>query len=140
MCIQWRDALHKTWKLPNGSHTDLIPLIAECVPLDVALFYRFIKFYRTVALSHNIVVNYIANIITFAYRSTMGQNVRHMSKYNVTHHELSFVFQLLFFTWNFIICLICTCLWILSPNKDDNNKTLNIIYFFVIIYHNMQKL
>ena len=28
---------------------DLIPLIAECVPLDVALVFRFIKFYRTVA-------------------------------------------------------------------------------------------
>ena len=26
----------------------LIPLIAECTPLDVALVFRFIKFYRTV--------------------------------------------------------------------------------------------
>ena len=41
---------------------DLIPLIAECVPLDVALVFRFIQFYRTAALSDNMVVNYIANI------------------------------------------------------------------------------
>ena len=44
------------------------------------------KFYRTVSLSDNMIVNYIANTLTFAY---MGQNVRHiMSKYNMTHHEL----------------------------------------------------
>ena len=58
------------------------------MPLDVALAYRFIKFYRTVALSDNMVVTYIANTIKFAYRSTIGKNVRHiMSKYNMTHHE-----------------------------------------------------
>ena len=35
------------------------------------------------------VVNYIANAMTFVYSFTMGQNVRRiMSKYNVTHHEL----------------------------------------------------
>ena len=69
--------------------TDLIPLIAECIPLDVALVYSFIMFYRTVALSDNMVVNYTTNTMTFTYRSTMGQNVRHiMSKYHMTHHEL----------------------------------------------------
>ena len=40
---------------------DLIPLIAECVPLDVDLVFRSIKVYRTVALSDNMVVNYVAN-------------------------------------------------------------------------------
>ena len=78
------------WKLTyDGTHRYLIPLIAECMPLDVALAYRFIKFYRTVALSDNMVVNYIVNTITFAYRSTLGQNVRHIvSKYNMPNHEL----------------------------------------------------
>ena len=32
-----------------------------------------------------------------------------------------FVFSLLFLIWNFIN-VICTCLWILSPNKDGNNN------------------
>ena len=37
----------------------------------------------------NMVVNYIVNTMTFAYRY---QNVRHiMSKYNVTHHELLYM-------------------------------------------------
>ena len=83
MCIEWRNSLRKVWKLPYCSHRDLIPLIPECISLDVTLVYRFIKFYRTVALSDNMVVNCIANAMTFAYRSTMGQNDRHiMSKYN----------------------------------------------------------
>ena len=52
----------------------------------------FIKFYRTVALSDNMVVNYIANTMTFASRFIMGKNVRHiMSKYNMTHHELLYM-------------------------------------------------
>ena len=51
------------WKLPYDSHRDLLPLIAECVHLDVALVFRFIKFYITVTLSDNMVVNYIANTI-----------------------------------------------------------------------------
>ena len=50
MCIQWRNALRKVWKLPYGSHRDFITLIAECVTLDVALVFRFIKIYRTVNL------------------------------------------------------------------------------------------
>ena len=33
MCIQWRNALSKIWKLPNGSLRDLIPIITECIPL-----------------------------------------------------------------------------------------------------------
>ena len=84
--------MSKVWKLPYGSHRDLVPLIAECVPLDVALVFRFIKSYITIALSGNMAVNCIANTITFAYRSTMGQNVRYiMSKYNMTHRELLYM-------------------------------------------------
>ena len=66
--IQWRNALCKVWEQPYSSHRDLIKLFAECVTLDVVLVCRFIKFYRTVALSDNTVVNYIANTMTFAYR------------------------------------------------------------------------
>ena len=94
MCIQWCNALRKVWKLPYDSHRHLIPLIliAECIPLDVALVYRFIQFYRTVALSDNTFVNFISNTMTFDYRSIMGQNVRYiMSKYNMTHHELLYM-------------------------------------------------
>ena len=92
MCIQWHNALRKVWKLPYGSHRDLIPLIAECIHLDVALVYRFIKVNRTVALSGNMVVNYIANTMIFVYSSTMCQHVRHiMFKCNVTPHELLYM-------------------------------------------------
>ena len=89
MCTEWRNALPKVWKLPCGSHIYLILLIAECIPLDVAVVFRFIQFYKTIALSDNMVVNYITHTMTVDYRSTMGQKVRHiMSKYNMTHHEL----------------------------------------------------
>ena len=56
MCIQWRNTLRKAWKLPYGSHRDLIPLNTECIPLDVALVYSLIKFYRTVPFSDNSII------------------------------------------------------------------------------------
>ena len=90
----------------------------ECIPLDTALVYRFIKFYRTVALSDNTVVNYIANTNTLAYRSTMGQNVRHtMSKYNMTRHELLYM-PMSAITHN------CTEMWNINVNATyyDNAK------------------
>ena len=38
------------------------------------------------------VVNYVANTMTFVYRSIMRQNIRHiMYKYNATYHELLFM-------------------------------------------------
>ena len=82
---------------------------------DFALVFRFTQFYRTVALSDNMVVNYIAITMTFADRSTMGQNVRRiMSKYNVTHHELLYMPMS-------AIKHKCKEI-ILSPNKDGNNN------------------
>ena len=70
--------LYVRYGIYHGSHRDLVPLIAECIPSVVALVYRFIMFYRTVALSDNMVVNYIANAMIFVDRSTTGQNVRHI--------------------------------------------------------------
>ena len=72
MCIQWRNALRKIWKLPYGSHRDLIPLIAECIPLDVVLAFRYVKFYRKLDLPDNMVVTFIGNTMTFTYRFSMG--------------------------------------------------------------------
>ena len=46
---------------------------------NVALDLRFIKFYRICIRSENKIVTYsIANINAFAYRSIMGQNVKHI--------------------------------------------------------------
>ena len=50
MCIKWRNALRQIWKVQYGSHRDFIKLIAECVSLDVALVFRFIKFLQKSSL------------------------------------------------------------------------------------------
>ena len=56
------------------------------------------------------VVNYIGNTMTLFYKSTMGQNVRHiMSKYNVTHHDLLYLPM---------SAIKCTCreMWTINVN------------------------
>ena len=81
--------MRKIWKLPHDSHSDLVPLVAECTPLDIALDIRFITFYRNVISSNNTVVNYIAKASSVSCSLVMGKNVRYvMSKYNLTHGEL----------------------------------------------------
>ena len=89
LCRKWRNAMRKIWKLPHDSHSDLVPLVAECTPLDIALDIRFITFYRNVISLNNTVVNYIAKASSVSCSSVMGKNVRYvMSKYNLTHGEL----------------------------------------------------
>ena len=72
MCTQWRNALQKVHKLHWFVKTNVIPLIAECVPIDVALIFRLIKFHRSVAFSDNTVVNNITNTINRLYVDFTG--------------------------------------------------------------------
>ena len=48
---------------------------------------------------------------------------------NSKHNIICFLMAV--FIWNFIMCLICTCLWILSPKKDGyNNNNIYNMYSF----------
>ena len=66
------------------------------------------------------VVNYIANTMTLAYRSIMSENVRHItSKYDMTHHELLYMPMI-------AIKYKCKEMWNISVNATyyDNAKII----------------
>jgi hypothetical protein len=43
-CVAWRIALRRIWRLPGTSHSRLLPLIANCMPLLVCVCRRFVRF------------------------------------------------------------------------------------------------
>ena len=72
-----------------ATHCALVPLIAECIPLDVSLDIIFIKLYRNASRSDNDVIKYLANRAILSYESPMGKNIRFiMSKYVINIHDM----------------------------------------------------
>ena len=53
VCTQWRKAIRNVWNVPYRAHCDMLPIIADTYPLDIALECRFIKFVKTVINSEN---------------------------------------------------------------------------------------
>ena len=35
--VAWRKAMRKVWKLPNLTHFNLLPIITNCLPLNIIL-------------------------------------------------------------------------------------------------------
>ena len=90
MLIQWRKAHRIVLSLPIMTHCDLLPLIADNLPLECMLESKFISFYKSVINSDNDEVRYIANnCSTYDISSRLGRNVNHiLSKYGITRDEV----------------------------------------------------
>ena len=46
VCTQWNIAIRRVLGLPTRTHRDLLPMIAEQLPIEVSLHCRLIKFFR----------------------------------------------------------------------------------------------
>ena len=57
--VAWR----KVWKLPNLTHCNLLPVITNCLPLNIILEKRLLKFIWSIINSENRIVN---NVFKFA--------------------------------------------------------------------------
>ena len=80
---QWRKAHRQVLGLPNMTHCDLLPLIAENMPIQSILDCKFISFYKTIAKSENKIVSFTAKYKLYDHTSTLGRNITHvMHKYD----------------------------------------------------------
>ena len=71
--------------VPNTTHCDLLPLIADSMPLECSLELKFISFYKSIATSENEIINYMAKSMLHSYNSTMRKNIRHLTyKYDIS--------------------------------------------------------
>ena len=80
--VAWRKAMRKVWKLPNLTHSNLLPVIKitdqPCLRLNIILKKRLLKFIWSIINSENRKVN---NVFKFALnnrRSVLGKNFRYL--------------------------------------------------------------
>ena len=65
ICIQWRKKLRRVLSVSNMTHCDLLPLIADNMPLKVKLDCKYIGICKSIANSHNDLVRYAAKCKLF---------------------------------------------------------------------------
>ena len=75
ICVAWRKALRRIWKLPGNTHCDILPLLSSQHPIDIQLKCRFVKFYKSLGNSKNNLIRYLSCANIFTYYSTMSKNV-----------------------------------------------------------------
>ncbi len=72
------DYLAHLLSVPNMTHCDLLPLVANNMPLDVKLDFKYIGFYKSIATSENIILRYTAKCKLYDYSSTLGRNMTYL--------------------------------------------------------------
>ena len=89
MCTQWRKKLRRVLSVPNMTHCDLLPLVANNMPLDVKLDCKYIGFYKSIATSENVILRYTAKCKLYDYSSTLGRNMTYLiHKYGLQVDDL----------------------------------------------------
>ena len=86
---RWRKFHRVVLGVPNTTHCDLLPLIAENLPLESSLELKFLSFYKSIATSENKIINYMAKHMLQSYNSTMCKNIRHLTfKYDISIDDI----------------------------------------------------
>jgi hypothetical protein len=73
--IMWRKSVRRTWQLPYRTHNNLLPFIADCMPLDMLFHQRFYKFFTKNIMSDNRIISFIFENAAIS-RSRIGRNYR----------------------------------------------------------------
>ena len=73
--ICWRRCLKRIWRISPRTHTRLINLIDNCLPLKQQLMSRFATFYVNCVNSKNPVIRHLINIAQSSH-SIVGINIR----------------------------------------------------------------
>ena len=86
---KWRKYHRIVLGVPNTTHCDLLPLIAEQMPLECSLDLKYIAFYKSIATSENGIIKYIADNMINSHSSTLGKNMRHLTyKYDIDINDI----------------------------------------------------
>ena len=70
--VAWRKAMRKVWKLPNLTHCNLLPVITNCLPLNLLLEKILLKFIWSIINSENRIVNNVFKLALNNRRSVFG--------------------------------------------------------------------
>ena len=89
LCISWRKALRRIFKLPNRTHCRFLPIISNIDSVDVLIHRRFIK-HLLMGLKHdNSVVKFLFQMCHSKKLTRMGNNALYIcQKYGMTLHDI----------------------------------------------------
>ena len=89
MYTQWRKAHRQVLGLPYMTHCDMLPLIANNMPLDCILDCKYIAFYKSIEKSENKIIKYTAKNKVYDHSSTLGKNINHLlNKYDIVADDI----------------------------------------------------
>jgi hypothetical protein len=60
LCVAWRKGLRRVWSLLNTSHTYLLHMLSQCLPLFDEIIRHSINFFRFCATHESSIVSFIA--------------------------------------------------------------------------------
>ena len=89
MYTQWRKAHRQVLSVPYMTHCDLLPLIANNMPLEYILDSRYFAFFNSIVNSKNEIISHTASSKIFDCSSTLGRNITHlMHKYDLVIEDM----------------------------------------------------
>ena len=97
--IAWRKTIKRIWRLDKRTHNVLINLINRCLPINMILEKRCIKYiWNLFNSSHELHKTIIVKNCFYNKGSTLAENIRYlMYKYDITindwHQSLNYVIE-----------------------------------------------
>ena len=84
LSISWRKSIRNALNIPVRTHSVYLPLICECLPLNVQLELRIMKFFMNGLNSTNNTFRFLSDHACMNRCSTVGKNINYiMWKYDV---------------------------------------------------------
>ena len=77
VCTAWRRGIRQVWRVPNTTHSSLLPGLCETLPLRDLVFRRMLNLVYQCLNSQSPIVNFITrhSILSDRMNSTVGRNV-----------------------------------------------------------------
>ena len=89
LCVAWRAAIKKVWRIPRTTHSDILPFIAGAMPPNLCFEKRTINFVNKLLKSKNKTVNMITGMAIHGSHSVLGQNIKYLThRYNLNINEV----------------------------------------------------
>ena len=76
--ISWRKSIRKLFDLPYRTHCNLLPVIAECFPIESQILCRILKFICSSLSSQNNYLSLLMKIVISGSRSALSKTYNHI--------------------------------------------------------------
>ena len=89
MYSKWRKYHRIVLEVVNTTHCDLLPLIADSMPLECTLDLKYLSFYKSIISSENSIIKYTAQSMLLSHTSMLCKNMLHLThKYKLSMDDV----------------------------------------------------